>query len=86
MIVTLLTALYMFAEGFGGWWTGSLALFADAGHMLADVAALTLALVAVWFGARAATPGKTFWLLPFGDSGRLHQRRGAGTDCALHFL
>jgi len=58
--VTLLTALYMFAEGFGGWWTGSLALFADAGHMLADVAALTLALVAVWFGARAATPGKTF--------------------------
>jgi cobalt-zinc-cadmium efflux system protein len=38
MMVTILTAIYMLAEGFGGWWTGSLALFADAGHMLADVA------------------------------------------------
>src|SRR5437588_5155743 len=60
MIVTMLTAVYMFAEAAGGWWTGSLALFADAGHMLADVAALTLAMLAVWFGARPATPGKTF--------------------------
>jgi len=59
-IVTLLTAVYMIAEAIGGWWTGSLALFADAGHMLADVAALTLALFAVWFGARPATSGKTF--------------------------
>lgn len=59
-IVTLLTAIYMVAEAFGGWWTGSLALFADAGHMLADTAALTLALFAVWFGGRPATSGKTF--------------------------
>ena len=59
-IVTLLTAIYMIAEAIGGWWTGSLALLADAGHMLADVAALTLALMAVWFGARPATSGKTF--------------------------
>lgn len=59
-IVLILTALYMFAEAFGGWWTGSLALLADAGHMLADVAALVLALMALWFSARPATPGKTF--------------------------
>jgi cobalt-zinc-cadmium efflux system protein len=59
-IVAVLTAVYMVAEAFGGWWTGSLALFADAGHMLADVAALSLALFAVWFGGRPATPGKTF--------------------------
>lgn len=59
-IVLVLTAVYMFAEAFGGWWTGSLALLADAGHMLADVAALALALMAVWFSARPATPGKTF--------------------------
>ncbi len=59
-IVTLLTAAYMVAEALGGWWTGSLALLADAGHMFADAAALTLALFAVWFGARPATPGKTF--------------------------
>ena len=59
-IVLVLTALYMFAEALGGWWTGSLALLADAGHMLADVAALGLALMAVWFSTRPATPDKTF--------------------------
>jgi len=59
-IVLLLTAIYMIAELVGGLWTGSLALLADAGHMLADVAALILALMAVWFGARPATPRKTF--------------------------
>ncbi len=59
-IVLLLTAVYMVAELLGGLWSGSLALLADAGHMLADVAALILALMAVWFGARPATPRKTF--------------------------
>jgi cobalt-zinc-cadmium efflux system protein len=59
-IVLVLTAIYMIAELLGGLWTGSLALLADAGHMLADVAALILALMAVWFGARPATPRKTF--------------------------
>jgi cobalt-zinc-cadmium efflux system protein len=56
----MLTAGYMLAELLGGWWTGSLALLADAGHMFTDVAALALALVAVWFGSRPATPSKTF--------------------------
>src|SRR5438046_6712294 len=59
-IVLALTASYMVAEFFGGLWTGSLALLADAGHMLADVIALLLALMALWFGARPATPNKTF--------------------------
>ncbi|HEY0545635.1 MAG TPA: cation diffusion facilitator family transporter [Pyrinomonadaceae bacterium] len=59
-IVLVLTIVYMLAEAFGGWWTGSLALLADAGHMLADVAALALALTAIWFGSRPATPSKTF--------------------------
>jgi len=59
-VVLILTACYMLAEAFGGWWTGSLALLADAGHMLTDVAALVLALVALWFAARPATPSKTF--------------------------
>src|SRR5262245_64035628 len=52
--------LYMFAEVIGAWWTGSLALLADAGHMFTDVAALILALTAVWFGSRPATSKKTF--------------------------
>ena len=59
-VVLLLTFGYMIAEALGGWWTGSLALLADAGHALADVAALALALMAVWFATRPATPGKTF--------------------------
>jgi cobalt-zinc-cadmium efflux system protein len=59
-LVLVLTAVYMVAEALGGWWTGSLALLADAGHMLTDVAALALALMAVWFAARPATSSKTF--------------------------
>jgi cobalt-zinc-cadmium efflux system protein len=60
LLVLALTALYMLAEVVGGWMSGSLALLADAGHMLTDVAALALALSAVWFGSRPATPNKTF--------------------------
>jgi cobalt-zinc-cadmium efflux system protein len=59
-LVLSLTAVYMVAEAIGGWWTGSLALLADAGHMFTDVAALALALTAVWFGSRPATSKKTF--------------------------
>lgn len=59
-LVLCLTAIYMLAEVVGGYATGSLALLADAGHMLTDVAALTLALIAIWFGSRPATPNKTF--------------------------
>ena len=59
-LVLVLTAVYMFAEVLGGWWAGSLALLADAGHMLTDVAALGLALMAVWFSSRPATSSKTF--------------------------
>ncbi len=58
--VLVLTAIYMIAEMLGGLWTGSLALLADAGHMLTDVVALILALIAVWFGSRPATSSKTF--------------------------
>ena len=50
----------MIAEAVGGWWTNSLALVADAGHMLTDVAALTLTLFAIWFAQRPATSKKTY--------------------------
>ncbi|MEP6902512.1 MAG: cation diffusion facilitator family transporter, partial [Actinomycetota bacterium] len=59
-LALLFTAVYMFAEAIGGWLTNSLALLADAGHMLTDVAALTLTLAAIWFAARPATAKKTF--------------------------
>lgn len=44
--VLVLTAVFMVAEAIGGWLSGSLALIADAGHMLSDTAALALAWVA----------------------------------------
>ncbi|HBE83433.1 MAG TPA: cation transporter, partial [Blastocatellia bacterium] len=50
----------MVVEAVGGWWTNSLALIADAGHMLTDVAALSLTLFAIWFAARPATSKKTY--------------------------
>lgn len=50
----------MLAEAVGGWLTNSLALLADAGHMLTDVAALSLTLAAIWFAERPATPRKTY--------------------------
>jgi cobalt-zinc-cadmium efflux system protein len=55
-----LTAAYMVVEAVGGWLTNSLALIADAGHMLTDVAALLLTLAAIWFASRPATSKKTF--------------------------
>ena len=59
-ISLLLTATYMVTEVIGGYLSNSLALLADAGHMLTDVAALTLTLTAIWFGARPATAEKTY--------------------------
>jgi cobalt-zinc-cadmium efflux system protein len=55
-----LTAGYMVVEVLGAWLTGSLALLADAGHMLADAGALVLALFATWVAARPPTPAKTY--------------------------
>lgn len=51
----LLTGVFMVAEFIGGVISGSLALIADAGHMLADFAALTLAWFAQRIGRRPAT-------------------------------
>jgi len=59
-VVLALTATVMLAEAVGGVYTHSLALLADAGHMLTDVAGLVLALVAIRFARRPATPEHTF--------------------------
>jgi Co/Zn/Cd efflux system component len=59
-IVLLLTSGYLTAEVIAGWLTHSLALLADAGHMLTDVAGLGLALTAMTFAARPATPDRTY--------------------------
>ena len=60
-IVFGLTSLYFAVEVVGGVLTKSLALLADAGHMLTDVAGVGLALLAIRFAARrpAGTPPRT---------------------------
>src|ERR1051325_8262163 len=59
-IVLALTIVSMLAEVVGVFLTNSLALLSDAGHMLADVAAIVMALLALWFAARPITPQKTY--------------------------
>lgn len=59
-LTLLLAAGYMVAEVVGGQLTNSLALLADAGHMLSDVAALGLSLFAVWIAERPPTPKRTY--------------------------
>lgn len=55
-----LSTLYMAAEVIGGLLSNSLALLADAGHMLADSAALGISLFAIWVASRPATARRTF--------------------------
>lgn len=59
-IVFILTAGYLVAEVVGGVLTGSLALLADAGHMLTDVVGVGLALFAIRLAQRAPTPSRSF--------------------------
>lgn len=58
-----LTSTYLVAEVIGAVVTGSLALLADAAHMLTDVGGLALALFAIWFASRPASPTKTYGFL-----------------------
>jgi cobalt-zinc-cadmium efflux system protein len=62
-IVLALTTVYLLVEIVAGLWTGSLALLADAGHMLTDAGGLALALLAIRFAARDATPSHTYGYL-----------------------
>ena len=59
-LTLVLSVLYMLAEVFGGLVTGSLALLADAGHMLSDAAALLLSLFALWISQRPPTSKRTW--------------------------
>ena len=60
VVVLGMTSLFLLAEVAGGLLTNSLALLADAGHMLTDVGGLALALFAIRFAERPATPERTY--------------------------
>ncbi len=59
-LALVLTLAFMIVESIGGWIAHSLALIADAGHMLTDAAALGLSLAAVHFSKRAPDSKRSF--------------------------
>lgn len=65
LLAFVLIFAFMGVEVVGGLLSGSLALLADAGHMLTDAAALALAYAAFRFGQRAADSKRTFGYLRF---------------------
>jgi cobalt-zinc-cadmium efflux system protein len=58
-----ITTAFLFAEVVGGVVSNSLALLADAGHMLTDVAALALSLFVAWFSRQPYEPRRTYGYL-----------------------
>src|ERR1043166_8300995 len=58
-----LTLFILVVEGLGGWWSNSLALLADAGHVLTDAGALGLSLFVAWLAKQAASGAKTYGYL-----------------------
>ena len=60
VIVLAITDGILVLQVVGAWATGSLALFADAGHVFTDVAGITLALAAIWIAARPPSDERTF--------------------------
>ena len=59
-LVLGLTLGFMVIEAVGGWLSGSLALLADAGHMLTDAGALALSVLSAWIAQRPANDSKTY--------------------------
>lgn len=59
-IVLAITLTVMVAEVVGAIVSGSVALLADAGHMLTDAAGISIALLAAWLAARPTTSRRTF--------------------------
>ena len=57
-----LTVAFAIVEAAGGWWTGSLALLSDAGHMLTDGAALGLGAIAAWMARRPPSERHSYGL------------------------
>lgn len=58
-----ITLVILLAEAVGGWISNSLALIADAGHVLTDAGALALSLFVAWFSRQPVTATKTFGYL-----------------------
>lgn len=62
-VALVITVVFMLTEAAGGWWANSLALLADAGHMLGDAASLGLALLAARLAQQPASGRRTYGYL-----------------------
>jgi cobalt-zinc-cadmium efflux system protein len=60
MLATVLTLGFAGVEAAVGWWSGSLALMSDAGHMVTDSAALLIAALAGWVARRGPSPKHSY--------------------------
>ena len=61
-MAALATVAFALVEALGGWWTGSLALLSDAGHMLTDGAALGLGALAAWMARQPPSTRHSYGL------------------------
>jgi len=61
-VATALTFAFAIVEALGGWWTGSLALLSDAGHMFTDGLALAFAALAAWMARRPPSQRHSYGL------------------------
>lgn len=60
VLVLAVTSTVVVVEAVGAWLSGSLALLADAGHMLTDAVGILIALLASLLASRPASPKRTF--------------------------
>lgn len=63
VVALLLTLSFAGIEAVAGWWSGSLALLADAAHMVTDSSALGLAAAAAWLARRPPSPNHSYGLV-----------------------
>ncbi|MBS4098627.1 MAG: cation transporter [Sulfuricella sp.] len=62
VVALLLTFGFALVEALAGWWSGSLALLGDAGHMVTDATALGMAALAAWLARRPPSPRHSYGL------------------------
>ncbi len=59
----VVTVVFALIEAIGGWWSGSLALLGDAGHMITDATALGLAAFAAWVSRQPPSDRHSYGLV-----------------------
>ena len=83
-IAVALTVTFVVVEAVGGWFAHSLALLSDAGHNLADAAALGFSWYAIWIAGKPSHQGMTFGYHRVGIFAALVNAVSLVRDCGVH--